>query len=138
LQVTLGEPRAAGGHSVTPVIFTNTSTRRCFLHAYPGVAAIDDDGHQIAQAERTLHGILSGVPTSDIPTTTLDPGQAASAGVDGIDVALGDATSCPQPAGFLVTLPNSRTSTEVRGKVPPLCDGLTVHPVIADTLGGRP
>ncbi|MGI4895464.1 MAG: DUF4232 domain-containing protein [Janthinobacterium lividum] len=135
----MGERRAAGGSSATPIIFTNTSTRQCFMHAYPGVAAIDANGRQLAQATRTLAGMLSGFfAGSTPPDVTLDPGQAASAGVDGIDVPLGDATDCPQPAGFLVTPPNSRTSVDVRGDVPTLCADLKVHPVVTGTDGGKP
>ena len=35
LAVSLGTRQAAGGHSVTPVIFTDTSAQRCSLRAYP-------------------------------------------------------------------------------------------------------
>ena len=106
------------------------------MRAYPGVAAIDDSGAQLAQADRTLNGMLSGLPDgAPLPTVTLDPGQLASAGVDGTDSS---DDPCPQPAGFLVTPPNSRTSVPVRGEVPPLCNGLAVHPVVPGDLGGKP
>ncbi|MEW1959677.1 DUF4232 domain-containing protein [Kineococcus sp. NPDC059986] len=131
----MGKFEAAGGSSFVPVVFTNSSQRACFVRAYPGVAAVDESGVQIAQAERTLGSILGGA--KEVSTITLAPGQSASAGVGGVDVPLGDATDCVQPVGLFVTPPDTRTSTEVRGEVPPLCGGLTVHPVVAGSSGGH-
>ena len=137
LAVSLGTRQAAGGHSVTPVIFTDTSAQRCFLRAYPGVAAIGDSGVRLAHADRTSQGMLRGLPDgAPVPTITLDPGQVASAGVEGTDNST-DGSECPQPAGLLVTPPDSRTSVPVRGEVPPPCDGLAVHPVVAGDAGGE-
>lgn len=132
------DPRPVKGSSTTGdyariVDFTNTSSRSCLIHGYPGAAITYADGTQYAQATRTIRGKLLGLPTSQdtLPTVTLRPGAVASAGIEGVNRKEQGAAQagCDDSfyPGILVTPPN--TSTPVPFDVRwPKCFSFTVHP----------
>ncbi len=96
------------GSAAEELGFLNTGKSACALHGYPGVAALDLQGRQIAQAERS--DIDGGTPTDVI----LAPGQLAEALVQGSD---GSAQECGFfTRSFLVTPPNMTASTRVMAK----------------------
>lgn len=73
LRVTAGRGSGAAGSVLVPLVFTNTGTRACTLHGFPGVSLVDASGGQIgAAATRTGAGGGSVV---------LAPGHAAVAQV---------------------------------------------------------
>jgi hypothetical protein len=49
------------GHASLISLFTNTSQTACTLYGYPGVAALNDQGAQVKQAQRTLTGFVGGL-----------------------------------------------------------------------------
>lgn len=132
-----GQSGAGLGHVALPLLFTNDGTATCTLSGYPGVAALDSSGAQVAQAQRTPQGYLGGLEGysgGPLPVVSLAPGQTASAMVEGTDNPAGTATSCVTYAALLVTAPDTTTSVRVDSALPG-CSALEVHPVVEGTSG---
>ncbi|HEY6794059.1 MAG TPA: DUF4232 domain-containing protein [Kineosporiaceae bacterium] len=127
LAVTAGRVDAGAGQRYLPLIFTNTGSGPCTLRGYPGVAALDPGGRQVAQASRE-----TGFP---LQTVRLGAGGSASALVHATAVPSGTATACPgdYPA-LLVTPPDTTTSVRVTVALP-ACGGLDVRPLAPGTAG---
>ncbi len=132
LAVTFGGGGAGLGHVSTTLLFWNVSKTTCTLYGYPGVAGLNSSGKQEVQALRTKSGYLGGLrgQSSKLPLTTLAPGRVASAIVEGTDVPVGAATSCPTYSALLVTPPNTKKSTNLTEKLPG-CSRIQVHPVVS-------
>jgi Domain of unknown function (DUF4232) len=130
--------RGALGHSSVVVLFKDTSARSCTLTAYPGVAGVGANGHQVVQARRTPSGYLGGLAPQNTtpPTVLLSPATAASATVEGTDVRTGTRTSCPVLDGLLVTPPGTSLTVRVPA-APGDCSGLQVHPVVPGDTGSQ-
>ena len=142
LKLALNGGSGEAGHIPNVILLRNTSSAPCSLFGYPGVAALDASGHQVAQAQRTLRGAIGGFPgdRADLPTVDLAPGQAASSMVEGTDVPPGSATSCPYYPALLVTPPGTTVSTRLAVTAPlpqgfPGCSPIQVHPVLPGTTG---
>jgi len=135
-QVSLTSSSNSGaGHIGLVLVFTNHSSAPCQITGYPGVAGLNAAGQQAAQAERTPNGYVGGIPTgSTPPVVVLQPGQSASAILEGSDVPTGTATSCPTYASLLVTPPNTTVSIPLAASMPG-CSALQIHPVVAGTSG---
>lgn len=125
-------------------MFTNVSGTRCTMSGYPGVAALNADGDQVAQATRHGTGMMGGLPSdsSPLPVVTLVPGQMASAEIEGTDMPPGNATTCIGYPSFLITPPGETHS--VRVAVPmvnasyrgfPGCYPISVNPVVPGSTG---
>lgn len=132
--MTAGRSLATSGHVGVTILFRNVSRTGCTLEGYPGVAGLDDQGHQAVQASRSANGYLGG--TYGVRNIMITPGAAASAMVEGTDVPSGMATSCATYPALLVTAPSHTDSHVVHVSVPG-CSGLQVHPVVVGT-SGRP
>ena len=105
LQVTLGQPSGAAGSQEIPLVFTNTGTRDCILHGYPGVSYVAaPDGPQVGAAAERDGGTETPV--------TVAPGARATAAVRATVVQNYPADTCgPTPvAGFRVYPPNDTGS----------------------------
>jgi hypothetical protein len=132
LAVTSGSGGGATGHVSDVLLFKNTSTP-CTMTGYPGVAGLNSSGQEVVQAMRTLKGFMGGVPAGDSPPiVTLAPGQVASAIVEGTDVPIGTAVTCPSYPALLVTPPNTRQSVTLNTGLPG-CSAIEVHPVVMGT-----
>jgi hypothetical protein len=142
---------AAGGAVSEVVAFTNTGSGPCSLTGYPGVAALNDRGLQVEQARRQLHAMLGGqFAGTQVQTVPLEPGQLASATVEGSDVPAGaGASGCPAYfPSLLVTAPNATTSVTLTSVGMqgldfaehgfPGCSPLVVTPVVPGTTGSPP
>ncbi len=114
------------------------------MNGYPGVAALNSLGSQVAQAVRHETGMMGGLPSdsSPLPLVTLAPGQAASAEIEGTDMPPGNATTCIGYPSFVITPPGETHS--VRVAVPmanasyggfPGCRPISVNPVVPGTTG---
>lgn len=136
LAVSAGAGGAAAGNVSVPLLFRNAGTVTCILSGYPGVAALDRSGRQVAQADRTPSGYSGGLTPGQTvpPAVRLAPGQSASALVEGSDVPVGAATSCPSYASLLVTPPDLTISVPVSRALPG-CSAIEVHPVVPGTAG---
>ncbi len=96
------------GSAAEELGFLNVSSHPCILDGYPGVAALDSTGHQIAQAKRSD---ADGGPPADV---NLRPGQLAEALIGGSD---GSSQECGTfTRSFLVTPPNMTQSAQVMAK----------------------
>ncbi len=124
------------GHEGAAIEFKNIGTSNCSLSGYPGVAALDATGNQVAQAQRTPSGYLGGMETGSTtpPVVHLTPGAVASSMVEGTDVPEGTATSCPTYPALLVTPPTAKQSVKLAISLPG-CSPLQVHPVVSGTTG---
>jgi hypothetical protein len=127
---------AALGHEGQVILFTNNSQSTCTLSGYSGVAGLGAQGNQVVQAERTLSGYMGGLATgaTTSPIVSLAPGQSASALVEGTDVPVGSATSCPSYPALLVTPPNLTVSVQVTAGLPG-CSPIQIHPVVPGSSG---
>jgi hypothetical protein len=133
------------GHEDQVILFTNDSPAPCTLTGYPGVAGLNASGQQVVQAIRTPSGYLGGLwnNATTPPRVSLNPGQTASAIVEGTDNPIGTATSCPSYTHLLVTPPNLTNSVRVSvsglGSPPtsglPGCSVIEVHPVVPGSIG---
>ena len=132
--MTAGQSNGAAGTIGQVILFKNTSTTSCQLHAFPGVAGLDSSGNQLVQASRVVNLAPFTGSTASLPTVTLAPGDTASALVYGSDVPTGTATSCVTYAALLVTPPNAFQSVRVAATMPG-CSGLRVGPVYSGTTG---
>jgi hypothetical protein len=136
ISVSGGGGGAGVGHEDQVILFTTSSQSACTLSGYPGVAGLDAMDTQVVQAERSLSGYLGGLENGAVtpPIVPLLPGQSASATVEGTDVPVGSATSCPSYPALLVTPPNLTLSVRVTPGLPG-CSPLQVHPVVPGSSG---
>ena len=125
LSVALGGDEGGAGHRRVVLTLTNTSGAACRLTGYPGVAALDAGGRQLAQARRTERGYMSG-PTP-VRTVEIAAGGSAQAVVEGLG-AKPDGSGCTDVAGLLVTAPDDTESTRLDWHTD-TCPDLEVHPV---------
>ncbi len=122
------------GHRLVVIVFTNSGSRTCSMYGYPGVAALDADGKQVAQATRSRSGYMGGLSGTHLPTVVLQPGHAASAGVEALAFNPSDGSACTAYQGLLVTAPDDTVSTHLPWGNDG-CSGLEIHPVVPGTTG---
>jgi Protein of unknown function (DUF4232) len=123
---------AGSTHRSVILIFRNTSSVICHLTGYPGVAALNSNDQQIAQATRTLHGYLGG--STSAATVTLAAGASASATVEALAIDATTGNGCTPYAGILVTPPNETHSIKLAWPGDG-CSSLEIHPVVPGTTG---
>ena len=111
LQVSSSARYAALGNEGMTVLFRNHSTTACVLTGYLGVAALNANDQQIAQATRTTSGYLGGCNCTTPAAITLAPGSTASSLIEG-NIA-GGGSNCTAETGLLVTPPNTTDSTQL-------------------------
>ena len=105
IAVSIQTSYVGAGSAAEELGFRNVSKSLCTLHGYPGAAALNLQGHQIALAARSD---IDGGPPTDVD---LRPGQLAEALIQGSD---GSAQKCGSfTRSFLVTPPNMTQSTHV-------------------------
>jgi Protein of unknown function (DUF4232) len=132
IAVTWTSPPGGGaaGHDGVVLLFTNHSSTSCTLTGYPGVAGLDAAGHTVANAARTLGGMIGFCNCTTPPVLTLPPGDVVSAVVEGTAGGPGPCTAFPS---MLVTPPNTTTSTRIYAS--PYSCGFDVHPVVTGQAG---
>lgn len=126
---------AGSTHRSVILIFRNASSVQCHLTGYPGVAALNSNDQQIAQATRTLHGYLGG--STSAATVTLAAGATASATVEALAIDATTGNGCAPYAGILVTPPNETHSIKLAWPGDG-CSALEIHPVVLGATGSRP
>jgi Protein of unknown function (DUF4232) len=104
LSVALGQGDAAAGSVYRPLIFTNTGSRTCELHGFPGVSYVaGDDGHQVGPA-----AAMSGERGAQVP---IAPGATARAQLQLVNVQNFDTAACnPVPVRGLRVYPPGDTA----------------------------
>jgi hypothetical protein len=126
--------------------FLNVSKASCTLVGYPVVVALDAHGDHVATARPMLDGI-GGIHSGATapPTVTLEPGQSASATIEGDSHPSGSATSCPSYSSFLVTPPGwtrsiNMSSWRGNGSPGPFpgCIPIAITPIVPGDSGALP
>jgi DNA-binding beta-propeller fold protein YncE len=141
LAVSPGRPELGLGHEGLPILFRNVTPGPCMIFGYPGVAALNAKGRQVAQAVRTPSGYLGGLVSGQKtwPVVRLNPGQSASALVEGDQDTSGSSSSCPSYPALLVTPPDTTNSFRVSAASIPGglsgCTTIYIHPVVSGTSG---
>ncbi|MEW2130895.1 DUF4232 domain-containing protein [Streptomyces sp. NPDC005435] len=112
LRASVGRNDPGAGQENFPVVLTNTSSRTCTVHGYPGAAFVDASGRQLGPDPKRSAG--SAV------TVTLRPGASAWAGLTFSNPEISGADKA-RPAALVVTPPDERDSLKVAwtaGEVP--------------------
>jgi hypothetical protein len=124
------------GSAAEELGFLNAGNSLCTLYGYPGVAALNGQGQQIAEAERSD---IDGSPPAEV---NLKPGQLAEALLQGSD---GAARKCSHfTRSFLVTPPNMTQSAPVTAKSTSAAIGvsdacsISIGPVTPETTQPTP
>lgn len=131
LVITAGQVGAGLGHVGFALTFRNNGRVSCTLNGYPTVTATESGSRRIVTGHDSPSGYLGGTDVP-VPTLYLHPGDAVSSFVEGTDMPVGNATSCPRLTGMRVTV-NGHTTA-----VPPTltyCGGLGVHPYVPGITG---
>jgi Domain of unknown function (DUF4232) len=107
----------------------------CTITGYPGVDALNAEGHRVLSATRTKSGYLGGVWSGPIPTVRLATGQTASAMVEWGDLG----SPCPRAQSLRITPPNAVHSVVLSPKSlkPQTLCRFQVHPVVPGTSGEK-
>ncbi|MEY9878201.1 hypothetical protein ABH931_007728 [Streptacidiphilus sp. MAP12-33] len=138
ITVGVGPNDGAAGHIAVGLLFTNVTGAPCTLYGYPGVAMLDSADHQVAQATRTLRGMMGGAaPGATSPASVVVPAHGhVSARLEWSDVPQGGLSQCPTYAGVLVTPPGTKTSTRIISFQPVACT-VQIHPVVPGDNGNQ-
>jgi hypothetical protein len=126
LEATLGRNDPGAGQENFPVILTNTSSRTCTLHGYPGAAFVDASGRQLGPDPKRS----PGTPV----TVRLAPGQNAWSGITFSNPGISGARTA-NPDALLVTPPDERDPLKVAwsaGEVPVSGNESTVFVTVFD------
>jgi Protein of unknown function (DUF4232) len=139
-QVSLSLVRglAGAGHWSQIILVMNGGPTTCRLTGYPGVRMLDGLGQVIGTPIETRTGFSGGLqPRTPIPVIELQPGEAAAAVLEGIDIPGGDESSCPSYDSLDVALPDQTLPVTIHqgGTV---CPGLYVHPFVLGFNGSYP
>jgi hypothetical protein len=134
LKVEEGHNGGASGHRSMVLVFTNTGSATCSMRGYPGVAALNASGKQIAQAKRTTSGYLGGLASGQPPSVALAPGAKSSAMIEASAFDPDTGAACTPYAGLLVTPPDETHSARLPWPGDG-CDDLQIHPVVPGTTG---
>ncbi|CAM5679494.1 DUF4232 domain-containing protein [Streptomyces griseorubiginosus] len=121
LRASVGRNDPGAGQENFPIVLTNTSSRTCTVHGYPGVAFLDASGKQLGPDP--VRGW--GTPK----TVTLAPGRSAWAGMTFSNPGVSGAHAAT-PATLLVTPPDERDPLKVTwtgGPVPVSGNASTVR-----------
>ncbi|GAA3277249.1 DUF4232 domain-containing protein [Dactylosporangium vinaceum] len=125
LRVTTSPHGGGSTHRGLTLVFTNAGVRPCRMTGYPGVAALDGSGAQIAQAKRTPRGYLGGA--GEVRTITIPANGKAEATAEALAFNP-DGGACTAFAALLVTPPDDTAPTRVPWDTD-ACADLEVHPV---------
>ncbi|MFJ3669328.1 DUF4232 domain-containing protein [Streptomyces sp. NPDC090106] len=113
LEAVLGRNDPGAGQENFPVVLTNTSSRTCTLHGYPGAAFVDAQGRQLGPDPLRT-------PGAEVVTVTLAPGDNAWSGITFANPEISGARTAV-PDALLVTPPDERDPLKVSwsaGEVP--------------------
>jgi hypothetical protein len=126
LEATLGRNDPGAGQENFPVILTNTSSRTCTIHGYPGAAFVDASGKQLGPDPKRTPATATSVK--------LAPGQNAWSGITFANPEISGARTA-NPDALLVTPPDERDPLKVSwsaGEVPVSGNESTVFITVFD------
>jgi hypothetical protein len=125
--------QGATGHGSFKLYFHNVSHATCSLYGYPGLDALDVNGHVLAHAARTLNGFAGGAHVEKV--VTLAPGQWGSAVVEWMNFNPVTSGACVFSHSVAATPAN--TSATVRFPLSISVCSLQIHPTVAGTTGNN-
>lgn len=116
----------------------NAGPGPCIVSGYPGVVAGVVGSANTADAVTSPRGSSGGLPAgASIPRIVLRKGEVATAIMEGTDIPIGNATTCPSYSSLTVTLAGARGAVTVDQKIES-CSGLAVHPFVVGFNGSFP
>jgi hypothetical protein len=77
-----------------------------------------------------------GASVTNIGPVNLAPGAIASSLIEGTDMPVGNATSCPTSTSVMVTPPGESRTVTLTTSLPE-CSPLQVHPVVTGSTGSQ-
>jgi Protein of unknown function (DUF4232) len=138
VSLTVVQGLAGAGHSSQVIRVMNSGSKTCRLTGYPGVRMLDAPGRVTGTSIETRTGFTGGLPSrAAIPVIELQRGEVAAAVLEGTDIPVGDASSCPSYTSLEVTLPE-RTMPVTIHQGGGDCSGLYVHPFVLGFNGSDP
>jgi Protein of unknown function (DUF4232) len=138
LHTTVADGLAGAGHSSSVIVVRNAGPGSCRLTGYPDVRFLNGAGVEVARSVPTPQGFAGGLPVgAPIPDLDLRPGESASAVVEGTDIPIGTATSCPSYASYTITLPGWPGTTTIDHPYGG-CSEIEVHPFVIGFNGTFP
>ncbi|MEV6875632.1 DUF4232 domain-containing protein [Amycolatopsis sp. NPDC051128] len=108
VKLSLGQGDAGAGSFYRPLLITNASSKPCLIQGFPGVSYVaGTDGHQVGK-----DAFREGTKGNAVK---LDPGQAAAADIQFVNVQAFDPATCqPTPVkGLRIYLPQETASNFV-------------------------
>ncbi|GAB3794688.1 hypothetical protein GCM10028798_01910 [Humibacter antri] len=123
LSVTLGSFSGTAGSDYVPIVFTNTSSKPCGLHGFPGVSFVGKgNGTQLGAA-------ADWDQSKPIVQNTLQPGSAVAANLRIVQAGNYDSSQCQPLAadGLRVYPPHSTKSVFVKDADLTACQNDKVH-----------
>ncbi|MEU6372388.1 DUF4232 domain-containing protein [Streptomyces sp. NPDC046909] len=126
LEATLGRNDPGAGQENFPLILTNTSSRTCTVHGYPGAAFVDASGKQLGPDPKRTPGTAT--------TVKLAPGQNTWSGITFANPEISGARTA-NPDALLVTPPDERDPLKISwsaGEVPVSGNESTVFITVFD------
>ncbi len=100
LRLSLGRVSPGAGNRYAPLVFTNTGTRPCSLHGYPGVTLLDSAGDRIGEPARRRG--------PDAGPLTLEPGGSVHAALHTVAEGVTN-EPCRPPAAQVQAYPPGST-----------------------------
>ncbi|WP_433541467.1 DUF4232 domain-containing protein [Streptosporangium sandarakinum] len=98
LSARVGRVDAGAGQRYAPLVFTNGSTRTCWVYGFPGLVTIDRNGDALRTRPRRENVRPQRV--------TLRPGASAHFRMHWTEVPSGRETTCPASARLMVIPPD--------------------------------
>jgi hypothetical protein len=138
LRTTVADGLAGTGHVSSVILVRNAGPGPCRLMGYPAVRFRNGTGVEVARGIPTPHGFTGGLPVgAPIPVVDLEPGESASAVMEGTDMPTGTATSCPSYASYTIALPGWPGTTTIDHSYGG-CSDVQVHPFVLGFNGSFP
>jgi hypothetical protein len=132
LIVTASREQGATGHANFVLRFKNWTHHSCKLRGYPGLDAVNNAGHSVAHARRTLNGFTGG-SRHGIRTIVLKHNDFASADVEWHNFNFQTGNKC-KSTRFVAATPANTSDTVLFHRPVTVC-GLQVHPTVAGRSG---
>jgi uncharacterized protein DUF4232 len=139
VEIVLGRAGAGLGHWGVPLVILDPGGRACTFTGYPTVSAYVATTRRWVRARKTIEGYLGGLngPSQHVRRIEIGFDEVASAMLEGTDVPVGGATTCPTYVRIEVALPGwPRSANLALGT--PACSVPEVHPVVLGATGQQP
>jgi hypothetical protein len=134
-------PALAGyglGHWAVRLLIVDPGDRTCAFRGYPIVRAFTNPTKRWVTAARTSSGYMGGLQSGQPEhTVTINGDMVASVVLEGTDVPVNGATSCPTYVRITVALPHWRPSANL-SLDNSACSRLEVHPIVYGPTGDQP